>query len=552
MIDFNKLNIKGPDREKVKRASEVLNQRNTKNLSLSEKKKLLKELGQDSDSLTPSTYNNQPTVNLPPHTFDKTEDQASFGHKLPSTLAIQQLSIGANETVSNSFSSIHANASSAQNANRRNTIKKLIKPKAAAKNVGDTKVLATNSYQTDSNQVSNLNNDLNKEGANGIHREHKQGAMGVQKGFIENTKDMQTGFNLGTNRVQLKDAIRVHEIERLTHSKEGANSIHRGYKESANQSKTEDQSSALEELSGSQLKIVLYIYRNILINETVASSLISTSQLSKELHLTVNTVKSSIARLIKKDILARHKSLVGRNKGATSFLLCDRLKRSFKLNFNLQEIESHIISGKITTRHINSLLEVNGDANRVQKEGANFSSSSSSNINTTTTEHNSEWDQVQIPSALKSLNFGPHLIKQVRERELLSPLELQKSLEAFAFDICENDLINSKKIMSPISYFMSIANRKTQYAPSTNFVSDEFKALESNKERLDKLKKQREDQELINSELAFEEWLYSLNLDDKTRLVPEEDYLKVGSSFHTKLLKSHFLNALNNGVSPND
>ena len=159
---------------------------------------------------------------------------------------------------------------------------------------------------------------------------------------------------------------------------------------------------------------------------------------------------------------------------------------------------------------------------------------------------------IQIPPVLKSLNFGEHLVKQIRERNLLTSSELQESLDALAFDINENDLIKSKKIGDPVRYFMSIANKKMRYAPSGNYISDELKALEENKKRLEILKQRKQELEKVNAELEYEEWLVSLSEEEKIKLVPEDSLLKVGNQFHNQLLRAHFDKTLQNGFSFSD
>jgi hypothetical protein len=181
------------------------------------------------------------------------------------------------------------------------------------------------------------------------------------------------------------------------------------------------------------------------------------------------------------------------------------------------------------------------------------SSSSFLNINNTTTtkaEDEDQWREVQIPPLLRSLNFGHHIIKQVRDRNLLDPDELQQSLDAFSFDLSENDIIKLKKIGDPVRYFMGIISKKMQYAPPSNFINDEDKALEENKKRLAEIKKKREEAERIEVDLAFEEWLSHLSKEDKVGLVPENNFFKVGTPFHTQMLRAHFNESLKRGISP--
>ena len=174
--------------------------------------------------------------------------------------------------------------------------------------------------------------------------------------------------------------------------------------------------------------------------------------------------------------------------------------------------------------------------------------SSSSYIKETTTERFS----VSIPDALVQLNFNKNLIDQVLDRNLISAENLQNSLDAYAFDISENKINETHKIKDPVRYFMGILNKKTPYIAPSNYVSDENKALLENKKRLEGLKKAQIEAVKVKDELIYREWLEGLTKAHKTKIVPEDTFIKIGTSFHEQLLASHYNNALTNGLSPND
>jgi hypothetical protein len=58
--------------------------------------------------------------------------------------------------------------------------------------------------------------------------------------------------------------------------------------------------------------------------------------------------------------------------------------------------------------------------------------------------------------------------------------------------------------------------------------------------------------EAANAELLYEDWHVSLSKEEKIRLVPENDFIRVDTPFHTQMLKSHFYESLKKGLSPND
>ena len=83
--------------------------------------------------------------------------------------------------------------------------------------------------------------------------------------------------------------------------------------------------------------------------------------------------------------------------------------------------------------------------------------------------------------------------------------DLQNSLDAFAFDILENKIIEEQKIKNPVRYFMGILNRKNPYTAPSNYISDENKALAENSKRLEALKNPHVEAEKIKDELVYRE-----------------------------------------------
>ena len=168
--------------------------------------------------------------------------------------------------------------------------------------------------------------------------------------------------------------------------------------------------------------------------------------------------------------------------------------------------------------------------------------SSSSTIHTisTTTGLDENFSQVQIPKVLKENNFSINILKQVQDRGYLNAEDLQSSLEAFAFDITTNNIVAKKKINSAINYFMGIVKNKIAYSAPSNFESDEDKALKSQKERLEALKKQRLEATRIADDLAFEEWLHTLSDVKKTTISPPHGIFQLGTAVHDLELKDYY------------
>ena len=136
--------------------------------------------------------------------------------------------------------------------------------------------------------------------------------------------------------------------------------------------------------------------------------------------------------------------------------------------------------------------------------------------------------------------FSKNIVKQVQNGNLMSVDDLQKSLDAFAFDILENKLLETKKINRPVAYFMSILRKGNSYLPPNNFMSDEDKAIDDliqKKERELQIIKERE-KRLFRAE--FELWFNELTEEqckDRKFYLPGTKYL---GDIHMANLKSYF------------
>jgi hypothetical protein len=272
------------------------------------------------------------------------------------------------------------------------------------------------------------------------------------------------------------------------------------------------------------------------------TSPISVQSIASILNCPIKSVKSATFNLIKKGLIQIHEFKNGRN-GWTKYSLNDSL-------FN--EIMRYETNSKLTQNQLKTDSKVPSKVTHKLTQSPPSSSSLDINNKTTNTSDEDEWSSITFPAILLGLNFGGHLTKQVQKKGLLSAGEFQESLDAFAFDIQENNLINAQKIGNPVRYFMGAISKNTKYAPPANYISDEQKALRENIARLEATKKQREEMEAANAELLYEDWHVSLSKEEKIRLVPENDFIRVDTPFHTQMLKSHFYESLKKGLSPND
>jgi hypothetical protein len=300
------------------------------------------------------------------------------------------------------------------------------------------------------------------------------------------------------------------------------------------------------ELSGLQQKVINYLFKECLnIGQNITPP-ISNTLISETLNTTIGTIKDTLYKLRKFDILKTKESKTGRG-GWARFAIDETIYHQLLLR---EKDKKWLVNGQ----QIDSIEIAQQAAQQIVEAPSSSSSFNVIKKNNTITkkELEGEWANVQIPEVLRNVRFGPHLIKQVRDRDLMSADELQGSFDAFSFDISNNNLIKEKRISDPVRYFMGIMNKSMVYAASTNFKADEDLALEENIKRLETLKNEREKREKILDEVKCEEWIGSLSDEDKCRLVKTDGFLSLGSSFHNQLLVDHFKRAVQSGVSPNE
>ena len=174
------------------------------------------------------------------------------------------------------------------------------------------------------------------------------------------------------------------------------------------------------------------------------------------------------------------------------------------------------------------------------------SSSSFSIYKETTTElenQNDEWSKIQTPEILKKYHFGKGIITQVMSRNLLSPGELQESLNAFAFDIEENKVIQVKKIRNATSYFMKIMNSKSPYLPPGNYKSDEEKAMDEILQRTEEKAKKIKEREKRLLEANYTIWTDETSREEIEKAVPADMFQYMGE-MHSTQVKDYFVKAI--------
>jgi predicted transcriptional regulator len=276
------------------------------------------------------------------------------------------------------------------------------------------------------------------------------------------------------------------------------------------------------ELIGIQKNIMFFICNICIKSGNTTTPPLTINNIAEGTNCKASSIRKTIQRLENMKLISRYKHKAGRG-GWTQYFI-DKLTYSDLLNLRQTQdkLETNL---RQTQDKLETQLETNPP-------------SSSSNINTITRE---EFLKIDIPQILKEHKFNLHILKQIYDRKYLNKEDLEQSLNNFAFDIEQNNILIKKQIISPLNYFMGVIKNKTIYIAPDNFESDEDKAFRENQKRLKELKEKRIEKENLLKELAFEKWLNKLSDDEKLKIAPLiSKQFSLGSEVHNTQLKSYF------------
>ena len=190
---------------------------------------------------------------------------------------------------------------------------------------------------------------------------------------------------------------------------------------------------------------------------------------------------------------------------------------------------------------------------RGHKGGHNSLSSININKETTTNiEKSDNLNQVFIPDKLKEIGFKQNHMAQIQTKFPQAVNNLQRSLEALAFDIEEQgfgNFCNSKRIKNIIAWFFGAAKGGEYESSSPNFLTEEKKGEKAITELLRKRNENRKKSQKEKKDLAFEEWRETTSDEKIKKLVPP-GVLEPFNMFHIAQVKDYFVkNEMDNFLS---
>jgi len=259
-------------------------------------------------------------------------------------------------------------------------------------------------------------------------------------------------------------------------------------------------------LTGIQRKIMIFIFNECKKSLSKITKPLTLEYMSHHINTDKMSIKTSAYRLEMKSFLLRVEYKAGRG-GWTKYELPkdvfhDILQNETdnKLITNWQQTDNKPITQPVT-QPVTTL------------------SSSSSNINTTTTELLDEWQKIDI-SSLESIGLTFGHLTQLQKSGIENIEIIQDSINHFAYDLIHNSKAKEIKTTA-IGYFMGIMKRAGLYTAPDNYESEKDRTLRI---YMETKKRQQEKQAAVQVELidlSYNEWSFGLTEDEKKSLLPE-------------------------------
>ena len=323
----------------------------------------------------------------------------------------------------------------------------------------------------------------------GDENEEKLGTKWVKTGYKGNiepgTNQVQTGYNhnniepeLGTNQVQTKSITRY-----ITRDKVGTNRVQSGCKSGTK--------TFFSELTGLQRDIIISLCHECKKTRTKVTEPLTIEYLTASLNRTYDAIKTSIKRLEKKGCIIRVKFKNGR--GGWS---------QYEIPEDIYHDALHCETGyKVSTNQVQSRYKLGSEPG--SELGTTVSSSSSLNINKTTTELSDEWNFDITPYA--RFGFTQTQLKQVASLGTITATDVEQSLIEFSYDIDNNALPIIKT--TKINFLMGLLRSGNTY------ISEGFK--NEQEAMIAEMAKRSADKRKRLSEEKFEAWMDNQNEEDR-------------------------------------
>jgi len=300
--------------------------------------------------------------------------------------------------------------------------------------------------------------------------------------------------------------------------------------------------SELSELSQTILNI---LYESCLETLSQTTSKINISYLSEATLSSKKTIKRTIQRLSSIGIIQKDSFKDGRG-GWTKYKINQYTYHQIRQKSDVKSSDkSDVKSGdKVTSQLATNLPSSSISFNNINKELTTneypFNPADVPGQQQLGPQFDSDWQNIDI-SPLQTIGFTNHHLSQIFTKNELKPKQVQDSINAFAFDLNENQ--RGEKIKtSPLNLFMGILKGGNPYNPPKNYESDEDRILREQVEaEREKLEKRQQLQSELR-ELKYQNWLLDLTIEKKLEIldVPLKFFEKMPLEAIQEGLKKHF------------
>ncbi len=257
----------------------------------------------------------------------------------------------------------------------------------------------------------------------------------------------------------------------------------------------------IRRLWGIQRNLFFIIVEICATRSALDTGAIQTSDLRTAVNCNENSIKTSLARLVEKNLVIRHRGKTSRGGHVVLGITKD----------------IQIAASQAQKPLVNPIRVVSQEHIMRHDIGHNNVYSSSKYINTTTSLPE-EWQKINF-ELLVDIGFSETQLKQLHDSGTTHPDVVQDSINRFAYSMQYTD--KTKSYADPLNVLMGIL-RKGQRWNEPNYVSPQELALRQlvDEKRQEKVRQESLIKELVD--LEFPEWKKNLSQDEIKKIVPEE------------------------------
>ena len=369
-----------------------------------------------------------------------------------------------------------------------------------------------------------------------VELEHKQKKiireqLGSNKGAIEE--------QLGSNKALNKGAIReqLGSNKGTIFSGRAANKgADKGADKGAIREQLGSKKKSILTLTGKENLLMRIIFKCCQNNGSLETPIVTTESLKKTLNVSSTRVGNLVKRLQKKGLV----KVIFSQRGNGGF-------RKFKLSTeDYKKIATWTFENNWGV--IREQLGSNKGAHKGADKGASSPSSSSyidiKETTTIQTDKKSQLGCIIIPESLAAIGINQNHLSQIQAKFPHAVSNLQRSLEALAYDIDHAGGIKNFKQQNRINgligwFFGAMKTGGGYESKNEGFLTDEEKGEIEALNRLRERQEKREQTKRELDELMFKEWEQSKTDSELNRIVAPTG--KTRGKFHLEMLKAHFL-----------